>query len=50
MFDERTLELFKIKNHVKGDIDIISFSSYINKYIAMYLGLTMRYSILGSYC
>ena len=50
MFDERTLELFKIKNNVKGDLTIDIFTNYLNKYLSIYLDLDFRCSTLESYC
>lgn len=32
MFDERTIELYKLKNHVKGDVSIDNFTKYIERY------------------
>ena len=52
MFDERTLELFKIKNNIQGEeeISIDSFTSYLTGYDSCYVGLTFRRSIRGSCC
>lgn len=31
MFDERTIELYKLKNHVRGDVSIDNFTKYIER-------------------
>lgn len=46
MFDKRTVELFKIKNNIKGDLTIDVFTTYINKYIPNNLDLISKCSIL----
>lgn len=32
MFDERTIALYKLRNHVKGDVAIDNFTQYIERY------------------
>jgi len=48
MFDERTIELFKLRNNIKaeGDITLEMFTTYINGYISVKSDLTMTTSTL----
>jgi hypothetical protein len=50
MFDGETVELFKLKNGIVGDISIDVFTEYINRYIFYYLDSTMSLSTPELYC
>lgn len=50
MFDERTIELFKLKNNVRGDLTIDIFTAYLNKYVKIYVDSAFRCSIQELYC
>lgn len=50
IFDARTIELFKARNHIKGEITIDVFTTYINKYDLPHAALTTKSSTLESSC
>jgi hypothetical protein len=50
MFDPRTLELFKARNRIQGDITIEAFTAYVDKYFLYYLALGTNPSTPASSC
>lgn len=47
MFDERTMEMFRILQGIEADMTIEGLTKYINRYLLKHTGLHMSHSTQG---